>query len=546
MAFEFELPDVGEGVAEGEIVQWLVGPGEQVTEDQPLVEVETDKAVVEVPSPVNGRVTEIRAEVGEVVPVGSVLIVIEPDEEAEVGDDIAAEPEEVAEPGTGDGAPDATAAHDAAPERDPTADGQDREPATADAGDGASDRVFASPSARRVARELGVDITTVEGSGPAGRVSEEDVRAAAASGDEAADATGDADTGAEATASDDGPTGDGQTAESGETDTGTEAADTAATATAETAADRDRTLAAPATRRLAEEEGVDVDAVPATEERDGQPYVTPEAVREYAESQREAQAADAEAVSAGSADDRAAAGGERVAAGEEERVPYRGIRRTIGERMAQSAYTAPHVTHHDRVDVTALVEARTELKPRAEERGISLSYLPFVMKAVVAALREFPILNSQLDEESEEIVKKGYYNLGVATATDAGLMVPVVDSVDGKSLLQLASETNELVEKARDRSISREEMRGGTFTITNFGAIGGEYATPIINYPETAILGLGSLEQRPTVVDGEVVARHVLPLSLSIDHRVVDGAEAAQFTNRLKEYLANPTLLLLE
>jgi pyruvate dehydrogenase E2 component (dihydrolipoamide acetyltransferase) len=214
--------------------------------------------------------------------------------------------------------------------------------------------------------------------------------------------------------------------------------------------------------------------------------------------------------------------------------------------MAQSAYTAPHVTHHDRVDVTALVEARTELKPRAEERGISLSYLPFVMKAVVAALREFPILNSQLDEESEEIVKKGYYNLGVATATDAGLMVPVVDSVDGKSLLQLASETNELVEKARDRSISREEMRGGTFTITNFGAIGGEYATPIINYPETAILGLGSLEQRPTVVDGEVVARHVLPLSLSIDHRVVDGAEAAQFTNRLKEYLANPTLLLLE
>jgi len=556
MAFEFELPDVGEGVAEGEIVQWLVGPGEHVTEDQPLVEVETDKAVVEVPSPVNGHVKEIRAEVGEVVPVGSVLIVIDPDDEAEMGADIEAEPEEVAESRAGDSTTDASVGDGDAAERD--ADGEDRETATAEAE--GSDRVFASPSARRVARELGVDITTVEGSGPAGRVSEEDVRAAA-SGD---DGTGEAETGsaAETTAGGEsadtaatvgeasgaatetaGTAGDGdEPDEAGATATDAGAADAS---TAGTAADRDRTLAAPATRRLAEEEDVDIDAVPATEQRDGQPYVTPEAVREYAESQRAAQAADAEAISAG-AGDAGSASGAAVAAGEEERIPYRGIRRTIGDRMAQSAYTAPHVTHHDRVDVTALVETRADLKPRAEERGISLSYLPFVMKAVVAALREFPILNSQLDEENEEIVKKGYYNLGVATATDAGLMVPVVDSVDEKSLLQLASETNELVEKARDRSISREEMQGGTFTITNFGAIGGEYATPIINYPETAILGLGSLEQRPTVVDGEVVARHVLPLSLSIDHRVIDGAEAAQFTNRLMEYLANPTLLLLE
>jgi len=529
MAFEFQLPDVGEGVAEGEIVQWLVGPGEHVTEDQPLVEVETDKAVVEVPSPVDGHVTEIRAEVGEVVPVGSVLIVIEPDEEAEVGDDIEAGP---------DAEPAADATDDAAgtgSERDAGA-GEGRESATSEAE--GSDRVFASPSARRVARELGVDITTVEGSGPAGRVSEEDVRAAAA---EESDATDESDPSGDG----DEPAGATDTADAVAADETAETTASAAASAGEGTADRDRTLAAPATRRLAEEEGVDIDAVPATEERDGQPYVTPEAVREYAESQRAAQAADAEAVSAAGADEPASAGGERIAAGEEERIPYRGIRRTIGERMAQSAYTAPHVTHHDRVVVSDLVEARQELKPRAEDRGISLSYLPFVMTAVVAALREFPILNSQLDDENEEIVKKGYYNLGVATATDAGLMVPVVDSVDEKSLLQLASETNELVEKARDRSISREEMRGGTFTITNFGAIGGEYATPIINYPETAILGLGSLEQRPVVEDGEVVARHVLPLSLSIDHRVVDGAEAAQFTNRLMEYLANPTLLLL-
>jgi pyruvate dehydrogenase E2 component (dihydrolipoamide acetyltransferase) len=184
------------------------------------------------------------------------------------------------------------------------------------------------------------------------------------------------------------------------------------------------------------------------------------------------------------------------------------------------------------------------------------------VKAVVAALREYPILNSQLDEEAAEIVTRGDYNVGIATATDAGLMVPVVRDAGGKSLLDIASEANELVAKARDRSISREEMQGGTFTITNFGAIGGEYATPIINYPETAILGLGAVKKRPWVVEdersessesangeavsGEVVPRHVMTLSLSIDHRVVDGAEAARFTNTLKEYLRDPTLLLLE
>jgi pyruvate dehydrogenase E2 component (dihydrolipoamide acetyltransferase) len=527
MPLEFKLPDVGEGVAEGEIVQWLVGPGEEVVEDQPLVEVETDKAVVEVPSPVNGRVKEIRAEVGEVVPVGNVIIVLQPEDEEAVGADIEAEPEEVEEPRNEAGTAEASAG-----------DGEDRESVTSEAS-GGSDRVFASPSARRVARELGVDITTVEGSGPAGRVSEEDVRAAAAGGDEAddepAESTAQTDE-ATAASEDEGPSGDGQTSEAA-TQSGS------APATTSDPAGRDRTLAAPATRKLADEEGVDIDDVPATEERDGQPFVTPEAVREYAASQQAAQAADAEAVSAAGSDTPSSGG---PAAGEEERIPYRGIRRTIGKQMAESAYNAPHVTHHDRAVVSDLVEARQELKPRAEERGISLSYMPFVMKAVVAALREFPILNSQLDEENEEIVQKGYYNLGVATATDAGLMVPVVDDVAEKSLLQLASETNDLVAKARDRSISREEMQGGTFTITNFGAIGGEYATPIINYPETAILGLGALEQRPVVEDGEVVARHTLPLSLSIDHRVVDGAEAAQFTNRLKEYLANPTLLLLE
>src|SRR5699024_5966831 len=184
----------------------------------------------------------------------------------------------------------------------------------------------------------------------------------------------------------------------------------------------------------------------------------------------------------------------------EERVPYRGVRRTIGEQMAESKYTAPHVTHHDEVDVTELVEAREELKEIADERGIKLSSMPSVMQACIAALREFPMVNAMLDEEAEEIVEKHYYNLGVATATDAGLMVPVVKDADRKSMLSIASEMNELVEKARERSISRDEMQGGTFTITNVGTIGGEYATPILNHPEVAILALGAIKEKPRVV----------------------------------------------
>jgi pyruvate dehydrogenase E2 component (dihydrolipoamide acetyltransferase) len=242
----------------------------------------------------------------------------------------------------------------------------------------------------------------------------------------------------------------------------------------------------------------------------------------------------------------AAARGEAVDGDRETREPYRGVRRTIGDQMAESAFTIPHVTHHDRAVVPSLVEAREAMKSRAEERGIRLTYVPFVLKAVLAGLREYPVLNTSLDQENDEVVYKHYYNLGVATATEAGLMVPVVENVDEKDILQLASEVNELTEKARERSISREEMQGGTFTITNFGAIGGEYATPIINHPETAILGLGAIEQRPVVVDGEVEARHTLPLSLSIDHRVIDGAEAAAFVNTVIEYLETPSLLMLE
>ncbi|SNZ15803.1 pyruvate dehydrogenase E2 component (dihydrolipoamide acetyltransferase) [Natronoarchaeum philippinense] len=532
MVREFKLPDVGEGVAEGEIVRWAVEPGDAVTEDQPVAEVETDKAVVDVPAPVDGTVKELLAEEGEIVPVGDVIVTFDTDEEGEPESDAQMETDADAE----------TAA--------------DAEAETAsDADTAASGRVFAPPSVRRLAREEGVDLGAIEGTGPGGRITAGDVDAAA-SGDAGAAASGGADARADAAASSTAP--DAEAAvdaemQSQESTGGAEAPSQEATPVAETgretartdaadAADRDRTLAAPATRRVAREEGVDLDAVPATEERDGEAFVTEQAVREYAATQREAQTAETASLQA----DTGAAADTAVAGERERRRPYRGVRRTIGERMSDAKFSAPHVTHHDTADATELVELRERLAPEADERGIRLTYTPLVMKAVVAALKQHPIVNAQLDEDAEEIVEKRYYNVGVAADTEAGLMVPVVDDVDGKGLLQVASETNELVQKARERSIEPSELRGGTFTITNVGAIGGEYATPIINRPQVAILALGAIEQRPVVEDGEVVARHTLPLSLSIDHRVVDGADAARFTNTLMEYLEEPSLLLLE
>ncbi|KAB1187196.1 MULTISPECIES: 2-oxo acid dehydrogenase subunit E2 [Haloferax] len=495
---EFKLPDVGEGVAEGELVTWHVAPGDEVTEDQVLAEVETDKALVDVPSPFNGTVNELFAEEGEVVPVGNVIITIQ------VGGDEADETETAA-------APDA--------EAESEAESADTE------SDETGGRVFAAPSVRRLARELDVELGSIDGSGPSGRVTENDVRAAAEA-DEAEE--------------DSGPRNieiNGQSA--------TEKRDESAAPSAESA-DRDKTLAAPATRALAKEKGVDIDAVPATEMRDGEAFVSPAAVSEYAEAQRAAQAADADAVAAEPEAGTATAETAEAGPVAGERIPFKGVRKAIADQMQRSKYTAPHVTHHDEVDVTELVELRSQLKPVAEERDTKLTYMPFVMKAVIAALKDFPYINSQLDEENEEIVLREDYNIGVATATDAGLMVPVVHDADRKGMLQIADEMNELVEKARTRKISPNEMRGGTFTITNIGGIGGEYATPIINYPEVAILALGAIKDKPRVVDGDIVPRKILTLSLSFDHRIVDGAQGARFTNRIKELLEDPKLLVLE
>ncbi|MFC4448473.1 dihydrolipoamide acetyltransferase family protein [Halorussus aquaticus] len=531
MVREFKLPDVGEGVAEGEIVSWLVEEGDTVTEDQAVAEVETDKAIVEVPSPVDGTVREIIPEEGEVVAVGSVIITFDVEGEPVEEGQTEGEARRAAESDAG------TAAEADSPgeAEQATTQGDATEETVAEEVSTGEGRVFAAPSARRVARELGVDIAAVDGSGPSGRVTEQDVRRAAESADTEGE-SGELDVSSpmDGSASTGGPEMTEGPVDSGAPSPGSPAGGAGGSPSPVESADRDRTLAAPATRRVAEEQGVDLNAVPATEQRDGEAFVTSEAVMQYAEAQRQAQQSQAETAAQTPA-------GERV-----ERVQYKGVRKTIGDAMSRSKYTAPHVTHHDTAVVDALVETRERLKPRADERGIRLTYMPFVMKAVVASLKQHPKLNAELDEEAGEILRKNYYNVGVATATDAGLMVPVVDDVDGKGLLQISSEVNELVQKARDRSISRDELQGSTFSVTNFGAIGGEYATPILNYPEAAILGIGELKQRPVVEDGEVVAKHTLPISLTIDHRIVDGADAAAFANTFIEYVENPELLLLE
>ena len=552
---EFRLPDVGEGVAEGELVSWLVAPGDRVEEDQPVAEVETDKALVEVPSSYDGTVEELFVEEGEMVPVGDVIISFRVDEDGD--------PEATDDDAGTDAESESDSADEPEPEPDATAAEGDEEPAEPDTPSG---RTFAPPSARRLARELGVDVAAVDGSGPGGRVTEADVRAHAEGGGGSAEAGGPGDDAPEprpAPTPTDVGSGDRESAVSKRGEEGaTEPSATADSGAAPEPAGRETTLATPATRKLARDLDVDVDDVPTDETRDGEAFVTGEDVRAYAdalesgtaaESAPEPEPVDLDSTAAATADagtpaaSASAAGDEATApdAGDET-VPYRGVRRTIGKQMERSKFTAPHVSHHDTAEVDALVAAREELKPQAEEAGVKLTYMPFVMKAIVAGLKEHPYLNSELREDDEEIVLKKEYNLGIAVATDAGLMVPVVDDVDEKGLFELAAEVRDLATRARERTLKPAEMKGSTFSVTNFGAIGGEYATPIINYPETAILGLGAIEERPVVRDGEVVPAPTLPLSLSIDHRVVDGAVAAEFANTVMEHLEHPLLLLTQ
>jgi pyruvate/2-oxoglutarate dehydrogenase complex dihydrolipoamide acyltransferase (E2) component len=445
--WEFKLPDIGEGVTEGEIVAWLIKPGDAVKEDQPMVEVMTDKATVTITSPRAGVVLETAGKVGEIVKVHSTLVVFDLGGAAP-----AAEPKPAGANGHGPAAkaPSGPAA---------TALGDIRETlpgmSSAGAGAGASATYFnekplATPATRKLARDMNIDLKQVPPTGPQGRVTKTDVE-----------------TFAKAPAS---------------------APPHAAAPTSSVP-----TTNAPSLGRE-----------PAK--------ITPPAGHGALE----------------------------------ERVPFAGMRRKIAARMATSKHTAAHFTFVEECDATHLKALRARLKAPAEKAGVKLTYLPFIVKACVAALKHHPILNSALDESTNELVYRKYFNIGIATSTDAGLMVPVVKDADRRSLLDIAREIDRLGADARAGKSKVDDLGGSTFTITSLGAQGGYFATPILNFPEVGILGVHRIKERPVVKDGQIVIGDVMLLSLSFDHRIVDGHVGAAFAYDVIGYLEDPDKLFLE
>ena len=429
----FRLPDVGEGIAEAEIVEYLVKVGDQVKADQPVVRIETDKAVVELPAPVAGKVVEIPNEPGSTVKVGDALLIIETEAAAK-----KEKPEAEEKPKPAAKKEMAEAEEEREPKRK-KAEAEEREETPAKVAPEAP-RVLATPHTRRLARELKVDINAVKGSGSHGRITDDDVRKAV--------------------------------------EKAPSAPPKAPTAAA---------IQAPATAGF-----------------DFEKY------------------------------------------GPTKRVPLKGVRKRIAEVMVRSVSTIPHVTHFDEADVTDLMDVVERERSLAERRKVKLTILSFLAKACAASLKEHPILNASLDEETGELVYKDYYHMGFATDTDAGLMVPVVRDVDKKSILQIAGDLQELSRNARERTIELESLRGGTFTITNIGSIGGSWATPIILHPQVAILCSMRAVPKPVVRDGQVVIRTMMPLTLSFDHRVLDGATAGRFVNFVMDLLQDPMRMLVD
>ncbi|BAW02093.1 branched-chain alpha-keto acid dehydrogenase subunit E2 [Thermus thermophilus] len=448
MPKEILMPELAESVVEGEILKWLVEEGDYLKKDQPFVEVMTDKVTVELPSPYEGVLLKKLAKEGEVVKVHApIALIAEPGEAAEAPPVQAVEERSIVEPGL----PAKEEKEDLSLFKpDPTQVAVKNPFLSEKPQEGARPgRVLAVPAARKLARELGIPIEEVPGSGPLGRVRVEDVRAYA----------------------------------------------------------ERKKAPSPA-------------QAPSPEAPQAPPSGFPPPPK-YAPPK----------------------GYEHL----EERVPLRGIRRTIAQGLWQSHLYTVRTLNVDEADLTELVALRERLKPEAEAQGVRLTYLPFIVKAVVRALKKFPMLNTSLDEERQEIVYKRYYHIGLAVATERGLIVPVVRDADRKSVLELAREIAELSQKAREGRLSPEEVTGSSFTITNIGSVGATLSFPIIHLPDAAILGVHSIRKRPWVMpDGSIRPRDIMFLSLSFDHRLVDGAEAAMFTREVIRLLENPDLLLLE
>ena len=405
MAVDFKFPDVGEGIHEGKIVKWLVKEGDQVKNDQALLEMETDKAGVELPSPAAGKILKLYRKEGETANVGEVLVTIGAPGEAVHATPVHEAVAKVVEAMKGPAQP--------APET--------------------SNRALASPSTRALARELGVNIELVKGSGPGGRISAEDVRAGSS-------------------------------------------------------------------HKVVTSEGTQI------------------GVKE-----------------------------EKITTSQEagdQRIPLSGLRKIIAERMSYSKAHIPDAVGMDLVNVTRLVAVREREKDK--EKDVHLTYLPFIVKAVVIALKRYPKFNAHFDNDTNELVMKPRYNISIAVDTPDGLMAPVVKDADAKSIVQIAKEITELADLSRSRKIKVDDLQGGTFTITNVGSVGSMFSVPIIYPPQVAIMGVHRIRDMPIVVDGKIRIGKVMGISLAFDHRVSDGAEATQFMNEIMKHLEDPDLLLLE
>lgn len=473
MTFKFKLPDIGEGIQEGEIVRWIKKEGEAVKEDEPFVEVMTDKATVELTSPRKGTIAKHHVPEGQMAKVGQVIVEILEAGDAPAGKDAHA-------PAT----PTAPVAASKVAENTPSKAPEAKEEKT----------LFELP------KEIAAATKVIERRG-AGAPMAAPTSAPASASAPAAPSAPQVPAGYKATA-------------------------------------------APAVRRKAREMGLDINQVPGTGQNG---RVTAEDLQRFG-------AAPA-APAAGGIAAQAPAGGARFSyadvrysqdAAREERVPLRGLRRTIAKAMERSKFTATHFTYVAEVDCDRLVALRDAARKVAEERGVKLTFLPFIVKAAVAALKKHPEVNVAFDETTSEIVRKRYWHVGIATATENGLIVPVVRDADRKGVLDIAREVHDLSERTKAGKAKPEELSGSTFTITSLGKLGGLLATPILNYPEVAIMGVHEMKQAPVVKDGQLAIGWRMNLSFSFDHRIVDGYNGAMFANTLVSYLEDPQLLLLE
>ncbi|MDF1837662.1 MAG: 2-oxo acid dehydrogenase subunit E2 [Planctomycetota bacterium] len=531
---EFKLPDIGEGVAEGEIVQWLVAEGDQVEEHQPIVEVMTDKATVEVPAPASGVVSKFLAGEGDTIPVGDVIFHLDN------GGGGAAAP--AAAPAPAAAAP-APAAAPAAPAATGGAIIEFKLP---DIGEGVAEGEIVQwlvAEGTAVAEhdpivEVMTDKATVEVPAPA-------------SGTIVKHLAGEGDTVPVGSVIFHLSTGAGAPAAAAPVPAPAAPAAAAPAPAAAQAAPIVRpggkVLAVPSARRVARELNIDLAMVPGS----GNNGVIRRAdVEAFAQSGAPAAAPAAPATSAPAAAAPAAAPPAwRAPTKEDARVPFRGVRRKIGEAMVRSKFTAPHFTVVEEIDVTELVKLRGQAKILGEKQGVKVTYMPFIMKACANALMQHRMLNGYFDDEAQEIVQVGQVNLGIATDTPNGLIVPVIPSAETKGLLEMAAELQELAGRTKAGKVTPQDLKGGTFSITNAGNIGGTIATPIINHPQIAILGVHRLMKKPGVVEtpegDRIEVRHYMNFSCSVDHRLADGADAARFLAYLRVLLENPGLLSL-